>query len=108
MAIFAGFSAGWCLRADRLMLYQMTTQPPETNVTECRAELFRDDRGQAVLIPRRFEMNGSEVLICKRGERLILTPVRKNRLLDLLATWEPLNERLPEVDDHPPLTENKL
>lgn len=81
------------------MLCQMPTQPPETNVTECRAALIRDGGGQAVLIPRGFEMNGSEVLIRKEGERLIVTPVRKNRLLDLLATWEPLAKGLPEVLD---------
>lgn len=33
-------------------------------------------------------MEGSEVLIRKEGERLILTPFRKNRLLDLLASWD--------------------
>ena len=81
------------------MLCKMPTQPPETNVTECRAALIHDGCAQTVLIPRGFEMDGSEVLIRKEGERLIVTPVRKNRLLDLLATWEPLDKGLPEVLD---------
>ncbi|WP_235002129.1 antitoxin [Rhizobacter sp. OV335] len=55
---------------------------------ERHASLFRDGRHQAVRIPREFEMEGSEVLIRKEGERLILTPFRKNRLLDLLASWD--------------------
>jgi antitoxin VapB len=69
-----------------------------------RAALFRNGRNQAVRIPREFEMEGTEVLMHKEGDRLILTPVRRNRLLDLLASWEPLDEGLPDVEDTPPQT----
>jgi antitoxin VapB len=72
-------------------------------VTERHASLFRNGRNQAVRIPREFELQGDEVLIRKDGDRLILTPIRKNRLVDLLASWEPLEEGLPEVDDLPPV-----
>ena len=71
-------------------------------MTERHASLFRNGRNQAVRIPREFELQGDEVLIRKDGDRLILTPIRKNRLVDLLASWEPLEEGLPEVDDLPP------
>jgi antitoxin VapB len=71
-------------------------------VTERHASLFRNGRNQAVRIPREFELQGDEVLIRKDGDRLILTPIRKNRLVDLLASWEPLEEGLPEVGDLPP------
>ena len=37
----------------------------------------------------------------KEGERLILTPIRHNRLAALLDSWEPLDEGLPEVEDLP-------
>ena len=40
--------------------------------------------------------------------RLILTPIRKNRLLDLLASWEPLDEGLPDLEDSPPQTRDEL
>lgn len=70
-------------------------------MTERHASLFRNGRNQAVRIPREFELEGTEVLIRKDGDRLILIPVRKNRLLDLLASWEPLDEDLPEVEDLP-------
>jgi antitoxin VapB len=40
----------------------------------------------------------------KEGDRLILIPIRKSRLLDLLASWEPLDEGLPEGEDLPPQT----
>jgi len=69
---------------------------------ERRASLFRNGRNQAVRIPREFELEGAEVLIRKEGDSLILTPIRKNHLLDLLASWAPLDEGLPEVEDLPP------
>lgn len=71
-------------------------------MTERHASLFRNGRNQAVRIPREFEMEGTEVLMRKEGDRLILTPIRKNPLLDLLASWEPLDEGLPEGEDTPP------
>ena len=70
-------------------------------VIEKSASLFRNGRNQAVRIPREFELEGTEVLIRKEGDRLILTPVRPNRLLDLLASWEPLEASLPEIEDLP-------
>jgi len=69
---------------------------------ERHASLFRNGRNQAVRIPREFELEGTEVLIRKEGDSLILTPIRKNRLLDLLASWAPLDDGLPEVEDLPP------
>lgn len=80
----------------------MPAKPSETNVTERHASLFRNGRNQAVRIPREFEMEGSEVLIRKEGDRLILEPIRKNRLLELLASWGPLDDGLPDIEDAPP------
>lgn len=57
---------------------------------------------QAFRIPLEFEMKGSEVLIRQEGDSLILTPIRRNRLRDLLAAWEPLDEAVPEVENLPP------
>jgi antitoxin VapB len=54
---------------------------------ERHASLFRNGRNQALRIPREFEFEFSEVLMRKEGDQLILTPVRKSRLLDLLASW---------------------
>lgn len=75
---------------------------------ERHAALFRNGRNQAVRIPREFELEGDEVLMRKEGDRLILTPVRRNRLMDLLASWEPLDEGLPEVADEPPQVRDDL
>lgn len=61
--------------------------------------LFRNGRNQAVRIPRDFELEGTEAILRREGECLVIEPVRKGRLLDLLARLEPLGEELPDVDD---------
>jgi hypothetical protein len=40
-------------------------------------------------------------LIAGEGDTLILTPIRKHTLRDLLASWAPLEDALPEVEDLP-------
>jgi len=86
----------------------MLTNFPGPIVTERHASLFRNGRNQAVRIPREFEINGTEVLIRKEGDCLILTPIGKNRLLDLLASWEPLDDGMPDVEDLPPQVRDDL
>lgn len=71
-------------------------------MTEHHAALFRNGRNQAVRIPRELEMEGSEVLIRKEGDSLILTPIRKHRLRELLASWAPMDDALPDVEELPP------
>lgn len=77
-------------------------------MSERHASLFRNGRNQAVRIPREFEMEGAEVLMRKEGDSLILTPIRKNRLMDLLGSWEPLEEALPELEDPLPQVRESL
>ncbi len=66
---------------------------------ERHVRLFRNGRNKAIRIPREFEFEGDEAIVRKDGDRLIVEPVRKGRLLALLGTLEPLNETLPDVDD---------
>ena len=66
-----------------------------------RSFLFRVGRHQAVRIPSEFEFEGTEVLMRKEGDQLILAPVRKSGLLELLASWEPLEEMGSEPEDLP-------
>jgi antitoxin VapB len=49
--------------------------------TERHVRLFRNGRNQAIRIPREFELEGSEAVICKDGDRLIIEPVVKGGLL---------------------------
>jgi antitoxin VapB len=60
--------------------------------------LFRNGRNQALRIPREFEMPGNEVIIHKDGDRLILEPMQRHRLLEVLSTLEPLDDLFPDVD----------
>ncbi len=76
---------------------------------ERRARLFRNGRNQALRIPREFELKGEEAVIRKEGDRLIVEPIRKSRLLALLASLEPLDVPFPNVDkDLPPLDDVAL
>jgi len=64
--------------------------------------LFRNNRSQAVRIPVEFELPGDRALISREGDRIIIEPVRKSTgLLALLATWEPLDEEFPTIEDRP-------
>lgn len=73
-----------------------------SQVAERRARLFRNGRNQAVRIPREFELPGHEVVIRKEGDRLIVEPVRKpGGLAELLASWGPLEEEFPTIEDPP-------
>ncbi len=67
--------------------------------SERHVRLFRNGRNQAIRIPREFELEGDEAIIHKEGDRLIVEPVRKGRLLALLATLEPLDETFPDMDE---------
>lgn len=61
--------------------------------------LFRNGRNQAIRIPREFELEGDEAVLRKEGDRLIIEPVRKGRLLALLASLEPLEDVFPDIDE---------
>jgi antitoxin VapB len=70
---------------------------------ERQVRLFRNGRNQAVRIPREFELPGEDAIIRKEGNKLIIEPrANKRSLAKLLASWEPLKERLPEIPDPPP------
>lgn len=66
---------------------------------ERRVRLFRNGRNQALRIPRELEFEGDEAILRKDGDRLIVEPVRKGRLLALLRTLAPIDEPFPDVDE---------
>ena len=67
--------------------------------TERHVRLFRNGRNQALRIPREFELEGDEAVLRKEGDRLIIEPVRKGRLLAVLASLKRLDETFPDVDE---------
>ena len=78
---------------------------PRPNPVPCQVRLFRDNRNQAIRTPTDFELPGSEAVISRDGDRLIIEPVRKNSLAALLDSWEPSDETFPEIGDPPPAPE---
>jgi len=68
---------------------------------ERHVSLFRNGRNQAIRIPREFEMEGTEAIIHKEGEKLIIEPVRKKSLKVLLASLPTLDENFPDIIDLP-------
>ena len=60
--------------------------------------MFRNNRNQAIRIPVEFELPGNEAIVTRDGDRLIIEPVRKTGLLELLAGWDELDETFPDVD----------
>ncbi len=78
-------------------------------ITERHVSIFRNGRNQAIRIPREFELAGTEAIIRKEGERLIIEPAPpRNRLLALLADWEALAVDFPEIADPSPAPEDVL
>ena len=71
-----------------------------------RVKLFRNGRNQAVRIPREFELPGTEAIITRDGDRLIIEPLRRKGLAALLDSWEPLAEEFREIADPPPTPAN--
>ena len=65
-------------------------------------KLFKNGRNQAVRIPREFELPGDKAIMRKEGARLVIEPVPKKSLLEILKSLEPIEEDFPEIDDPPP------
>jgi len=77
---------------------------------ERRVRLFNNGGNRAIRIPKDFEFDGEEAMIRKEGDRLIVEPVRKGSLLEVLAGLKPLDEPFPDIDDDDllPLDEPEL
>jgi antitoxin VapB len=74
---------------------------PQVQLPTREAKLFRNNKSQAVRIPADFELPGDRVLITRDGDRLVIEPVRKLSLLEVLAGLKPLQpeDQFPDVDD---------
>ena len=71
-------------------------------MAERHVKLFRNGRNQAVRIPREFELPGEDAVMRREGDRLVIEVAPPRSLLGLLATWRPLDEDFPEIEDRPP------
>uniref|UniRef100_UPI00345B0CC0 antitoxin n=1 Tax=Asticcacaulis sp. TaxID=1872648 RepID=UPI00345B0CC0 len=55
-------------------------------------KLFRNGRHQAVRSPVEFELPGTDAMMYREGDRIVIVPVRKRGLGALLDSWAPLDE----------------
>jgi antitoxin VapB len=72
---------------------------------ERHVKLFRNGVNQAVRIPRELELPGTDAVMFKEGDRLIIQPAPRRSLLALIESWEDdldENEAFPEIEDPPP------
>ncbi|WP_284947413.1 antitoxin [Acidisoma cladoniae] len=64
-----------------------------------QVRLFRNGRNQAVRIPVEFELPGEAALMRREGNRLVIEPIRKGGLIELLATWDPIDDDFADFDE---------
>jgi antitoxin VapB len=67
-----------------------------------KVSLFRNGANQAVRIPKEFELKGSEAILRREGNNLILEPIAKPTLLEVLARLSPIEEDFLDFADLPP------
>lgn len=65
----------------------------------CHVSLLSDGQHQVLKITDEFALPGTEVLVRKEGNRLIIEPIRPSSLLSLLATLEEITENFSDVDE---------
>ncbi len=69
-------------------------------------KLFKNGANQAVRIPKEFEFPGTDAVIHREGDKLIIEPVKPRyvkgsaaHLLAVLNSMEPIDEEFPDVDE---------
>ena len=62
-------------------------------------KLFRNGRNQALRIPVDFELPGTEAVLHRDGNRLIIEPMAGGELASLLDSWGAAGDTLPDIDD---------
>lgn len=70
--------------------------------TERHVKLFRNGRNQAVRIPVEFELEGTDAIMRREKNCLVIELASPRSLSVLLASWSPLSDGLPEITDLSP------
>jgi antitoxin VapB len=65
------------------------------------AKIFRHGGSQAVRLPKAFRFEGSEVLIEKHGDEVVLKPIPVPAFRTFAEIAQHLAERFPEATDFP-------
>ncbi|MFV3129163.1 antitoxin [Niveispirillum sp. KHB5.9] len=69
---------------------------------ERHVKLLRTGHEQAIPIPREFELPGTEAVLRKEGNRLVIEPLARPSLAVVLATLSDLDEGIGEIADPAP------
>lgn len=69
---------------------------------ERHVKLFKNGRSQAVRIPREFELPGTDAVMRKEGQKLIIESKPRSSLIEWLKTIEPIDEDFGPIEDLPP------
>lgn len=69
-----------------------------------KSSLIQGQGGQIIKVPEGFELPGTDIIITKDGDRLIIEPSSDaakdpRQLAALLDTWEDLDIEWPDVDE---------
>ena len=67
--------------------------------TTYRVKLIRDGDTQSLILPQGFTFSSTEFILRQEEDRLILEPVKPQSLLELLSTWDDLDEEFPDIDE---------
>jgi antitoxin VapB len=65
------------------------------------AKIFQHGGSQAVRLPKAFRFSGSEVLIEKHGEEVVLRPVAHTQFKSFTEIAQHLAEKFPVSEDFP-------
>lgn len=65
------------------------------------AKIFQHGGSQAVRLPKAFRFSGSEVLIEKHGEEVVLRPVTRSQFKSFTEIARHLAENFPDMEDFP-------
>lgn len=71
------------------------------------AKLFKHGGSQAVRLPKAFRFEGSEVIIEKRGDAVVLKPKRRPRFKTLNDVARYMREKYPQGADFPDIERPK-
>lgn len=68
------------------------------------AKVFKTGGCQAVRIPKKYQLNVDEVYINYLGDKLVLTPKRSNKWVDLYHELKqlPKGDKIGKIEDLPP------
>ena len=61
--------------------------------------LHQNGTDQVLTIPPEFALSGTEVLLRKEGQRLIIEPLPSHSLLALLTTLQDIPEPFADIDE---------